>query len=112
MNRGQKASFYFVYEFQFEADVHVCLPVSDHSICVTVFCLFDRGPYMKFDPSNPSEGRWYRFSDTVVEEFGMNDTTLETECFGGQYKSKTYNDTGVCFVSSTCWLIVTALDYR
>lgn len=50
---------------------------------------------MKFDKANPSAGKWYKFSDTVVEEFEMNKSTLETECFGGQYKPKTY-DTGLC----------------
>jgi len=32
--------------------------------------------------------RWYRFNDTVVDEFVMNDDALAAECFGGTYKSK------------------------
>ena len=32
--------------------------------------------------------RWYRFNDTVVDEFVMNDDALAAECFGGMYKSK------------------------
>ena len=34
------------------------------------------------------ESRWYRFNDTVVDEFVMNDDALAAECFGGMYKSK------------------------
>ena len=34
------------------------------------------------------ESRWYRFNDTVVDEFVMNDDALTAECFGGTYKSK------------------------
>ena len=34
------------------------------------------------------ESRWYRFNDTVVDEFVMNDDALAAECFGGSYKSK------------------------
>jgi ubiquitin carboxyl-terminal hydrolase 9/24 len=64
-----------------------------------------RGPYMAFDPSNPSAGRWYRFSDTAVEEVEMNDTTLETECFGGQYKSKTYETSEPRFRSYSAYML-------
>ena len=35
--------------------------------------------------------RWLKFNDTTVEEFDMNDTTLEAECFGGTYKAKSYD---------------------
>ena len=37
--------------------------------------------------------KWYKFNDTVVEEFDMNEDTLEAECFGGTYKATVY-DTG------------------
>uniref|UniRef100_A0A8C1XYQ3 Ubiquitin carboxyl-terminal hydrolase 24 n=1 Tax=Cyprinus carpio TaxID=7962 RepID=A0A8C1XYQ3_CYPCA len=38
-----------------------------------------------------SRGRWYKFNDNVVEEFDMNDETLEYECFGGEYRPKVYD---------------------
>ena len=34
------------------------------------------------------DSKWYRFNDTVVDEFIMNDNALAAECFGGTYKSK------------------------
>lgn len=68
--------------------------VSDHFVSICVLFI-NRGPYAGFDPANPSAGRWYKFNDTVVEEFEMNKATLETECFGGHYKSRTH-DTGLC----------------
>ena len=37
--------------------------------------------------------KWYKFNDTIVEEFDMNEDTLEAECFGGTYKATVY-DTG------------------
>jgi len=40
--------------------------------------------------SNPNKGKWYKFNDTIVEEYEMNDETLEAECFGGTYKAKVY----------------------
>jgi len=48
----------------------------------------DRGSYM----TNPNKGKWYRFNDTVVEEFEMTEESLESECFGGKYKAK-FSDT-------------------
>ncbi len=33
-------------------------------------------------------GRWFKFNDTTVEAFDMNDESLSTECFGGKYKVK------------------------
>jgi len=42
--------------------------------------------------SNPNKGKWYRFNDTVVEEFEMTEEALENECFGGKYKAK-FSDT-------------------
>jgi len=38
--------------------------------------------------TNPNKGKWYRFNDTVVEEFEMTEESLENECFGGKYKAK------------------------
>ncbi len=29
--------------------------------------------------NNPSKGKWYKFNDTVVEEFEMTDAALEAE---------------------------------
>lgn len=40
---------------------------------------------------NSNRNRWLKFNDTTVEEFDMNDTTLEAECFGGTYKAKSYD---------------------
>ena len=40
---------------------------------------------------NPSKGKWFKFNDTVVEEFEMTDANLEAECFGGYYKTKVYD---------------------
>ncbi len=42
--------------------------------------------------NNATKGKWFRFNDTVVEEFEMNDAALEAECFGGSYKPKIYDD--------------------
>ncbi|XP_035828590.1 LOW QUALITY PROTEIN: ubiquitin carboxyl-terminal hydrolase 24 [Aplysia californica] len=41
--------------------------------------------------TNPNKGKWFKFNDTVVEEFDMNDMTVEQECFGGSYKAKVYD---------------------
>lgn len=38
--------------------------------------------------SNPQKGKWFKFNDTVVEEFEMTEDSLEAECFGGTYKAK------------------------
>ena len=46
--------------------------------------------------SNPNKGKWYRFNDTTVEEFEMTEESLETECFGGKYKAKVF-DNGECY---------------
>lgn len=40
-------------------------------------------------------GCWLRFNDTVVDEFAMNQASLESECFGGSYKAKTSD--GRCY---------------
>ena len=42
--------------------------------------------------TNPNKGKWYKFNDTVVEEFEMNEAALENECFGGKYKAKVYDN--------------------
>jgi len=34
------------------------------------------------------EPKWYRFNDTMVDEFMMHDEALAAECFGGSYKSR------------------------
>ncbi|VDI64277.1 ubiquitin carboxyl-terminal hydrolase 9/24 [Mytilus galloprovincialis] len=39
--------------------------------------------------TNPNKGKWFKFNDTFVEEFEMNDASVEAECFGGTYKTKT-----------------------
>ncbi|XP_061894928.1 ubiquitin carboxyl-terminal hydrolase 24 isoform X2 [Entelurus aequoreus] len=51
------------------------------------------GHYYSFikDRRGNSRGRWYKFNDNVVEEFDMNDETLEYECFGGEYRPKVYD---------------------
>lgn len=38
--------------------------------------------------TNPNKGKWFKFNDTFVEEFEMNDASVEAECFGGTYKTK------------------------
>ena len=52
-------------------------------------------PSVSVCPSSPlsgsARGRWYKFNDNVVEEFDMNDETLEYECFGGEYRPKVYD---------------------
>ena len=45
--------------------------------------------------TNPSRGKWFKFNDTDVQEFDMNDANLEAECFGGTYKARVY-DTCEC----------------
>ncbi|XP_056131607.1 ubiquitin carboxyl-terminal hydrolase 24 [Lampris incognitus] len=51
------------------------------------------GHYYSFikDRRGTARGRWYKFNDNVVEEFDMNDETLEYECFGGEYRPKVYD---------------------
>ena len=39
--------------------------------------------------SNAQKGKWFKFNDTVVEEFEMTEDNLVSECFGGTYKAKT-----------------------
>lgn len=41
--------------------------------------------------SESGQNRWLKFNDTTVEEFNMNDSNLEAECFGGTYKAKSYD---------------------
>ncbi|XP_055363801.1 ubiquitin carboxyl-terminal hydrolase 24 isoform X3 [Betta splendens] len=51
------------------------------------------GHYYSFikDRRGSARGRWYKFNDNMVEEFDMNDETLEYECFGGEYRPKVYD---------------------
>lgn len=42
-------------------------------------------------PRGYGKGKWYKFNDTVIEEFDLNDETLEYECFGGEYRPKVYD---------------------
>jgi ubiquitin carboxyl-terminal hydrolase 9/24 len=42
--------------------------------------------------TNANYGKWYKFNDAFVEEFDMNESTLESECFGGKYKAKAYDN--------------------
>lgn len=55
------------------------------SICIDEWTVLTfRGDMM----SNPQKGKWFKFNDTVVEEFEMTEDSLEAECFGGTYKAK------------------------
>ena len=47
------------------------------------------------------ESRWYRFNDTVVDEFVMNDAALAAECFGGTYKSKAADGSKYCMMENS-----------
>ena len=38
--------------------------------------------------TNPNKNKWFKFNDTSVEEFEMNDENLKAECFGGKFKVK------------------------
>ncbi|EPY84563.1 hypothetical protein CB1_000466001 [Camelus ferus] len=53
------------------------------------------GHYYSFikDRRGCGKGKWYKFNDTVIEEFDLNDETLEYECFGGEYRPKVYDQT-------------------
>ena len=42
--------------------------------------------------NNNNKGKWFKFNDTIVEEFEMSDTAIEAECFGGTYKAKVYDN--------------------
>lgn len=48
---------------------------------------------------NINRSRWMKFNDTTVEEFEMNDCSLEAECFGGSYKAKGYDSSKKSFFS-------------
>ena len=62
---------------------------------VVHFALFSNFFFPKRNGANDSESKekWYKFNDIFVEEFDMNEDTLEAECFGGTYKATVY-DTG------------------
>ena len=38
--------------------------------------------------TNANKNKWFKFNDTSVEEFEMNDESLKAECFGGKFKVK------------------------
>lgn len=70
------------------------------------------------DPAaNPtSRSRWFKFNDTTVEEFEMNDATLEAECFGGTYKAKAYDSSNFTksysfYFSRSCLLFLVFLVF-
>ena len=53
-------------------------------------------------PTNQiEEERWLKFNDTIVEEFLLMDSTLESECFGGSIKSNTADPCKHCIYSGT-----------
>lgn len=54
--------------------------------------------FIKERCKNGDRTRWLKFNDTTVEEFDMNDATLEAECFGGTYKAKGH-DNSKCLVT-------------
>ena len=35
--------------------------------------------------SNANKDKWFKFNDTTVDSFFMNDENLEAECFGGTF---------------------------
>jgi len=41
--------------------------------------------------STKSEGQWYRFNDTTVEEIQLTEQILEEECFGGNFRVQKEN---------------------
>ena len=49
-----------------------------------------------------SSGMWYRFNDTMVEEFEMSEESMEAECFGGVYKSAASECSGMCVCVCVC----------
>ncbi|CAB4058031.1 USP9_24 [Lepeophtheirus salmonis] len=46
------------------------------------------GHYYSFVRKRKSNGKWYKFNDTTVEEFELNEESLVAECFGGNYTEK------------------------
>ena len=38
--------------------------------------------------TNKNKNKWFKFNDTTVEEFEMDEESLMKECFGGTYKVK------------------------
>lgn len=61
--------------------------------------------------SGSGRGRWYKFNDNVVEEFDMNDETLEYECFGGEYRPKVYDqckELVLVFLVVSQWVLMRA----
>ena len=59
---------------------------------------------------NGTKEKWYKFNDTIVEEFDMNEDTLEAECFGGTYKATVY-DTGELVYTQTIHRLICTRIY-
>ena len=57
------------------------------SLTIILFLFVYRGNYIE----NTNKGKWFKFNDTVVEEFEMSEGALEAECFGGKYKARVYD---------------------
>ena len=49
------------------------------------------------------EEQWLKFNDTLVEEFIINESTLETECFGGSVRSSSSEGLMLNFSFSYCY---------
>lgn len=49
------------------------------------------------------EEQWLKFNDTLVEEFIINESTLETECFGGSVRSISSEGLILNFSFSYCY---------
>lgn len=49
------------------------------------------------------EEQWLKFNDTLVEEFIINESTLETECFGGSVRSSSSEGLILNFSFSYCY---------
>lgn len=94
------------------------------SVYLRLVLLLCRNGYDNAD----SKGKWYKYNDTFVEEFDMNDENLEAECFGGTYKATVY-DTGmeniilvlcllfpfsffsIFFFPLVCWLYIYQISF-
>lgn len=62
-------------------------------VVVVLLCFHIFFPKRNGANDSESKEKWYKFNDIFVEEFDMNEDTLEAECFGGTYKATVY-DTG------------------
>lgn len=57
------------------------------------------------------KGKWYKFNDTVIEEFDLNDETLEYECFGGEYRPKVYDQSKYLQMDISHWFKLFNLQF-